>query len=147
MKKSFSLVFVVLVIIFIVLFMRFKSLKDRNYEVMNFNSDYEIFNNDKINGLDITTVMHKAISNNDKYSVKKDSEGYYDLEDTDCVEIYVSMTVDDSGKTKTYRMESFNKVGMQSFIASFADASFKCTNVEYYKSTGKIKSMTFELLD
>lgn len=144
MKRTFALLFVFLIVIFVVLFTRVKTMRNHNLEVMNFNSNYEIYNEDKLNGLDVATAINRAMSNNEKYSVEKDSEGFYNLDDKDCVEVYISMIVDEEGNTKTYRMESFDKVGMNNFISSFGDANFKCTSIKYNQNTGKVNSITFQ---
>lgn len=147
MKKSLAFVFLFLIIVFIILFMRFKDLKRQNLDTMSFNSDYEIFNIEQVNGLDVATAINKAISNNEKYAVSKDENEYYDINDNYCVEVYVSVIMNDSGDAKTVRMENFNKNGMGNFISLYADVKFKCTNIEYNSSTGKVKSITFKQLE
>ena len=147
MNRTFLLVFIILIIIFLVLFVRFKVAWNKTLEIQNFNYEYEYYDGNKVNGLDITTLINKATSNNEKYGVTKDKDGYYDVEDTDCIEINISLIVDENGNSKTYKMETFNKVGMNSFISSYADAQFKCIDKDYHKSTGKIKSMTFEMVE
>ncbi len=147
MNRSFALVFIILVAIFIVFYVHFAEIRDKNLEILRFNSEYELFDENQVNGLDITTIINKAVNNNTNYLVQVDDEGYYDLENPNVIEIYITMIVDENGNKKTFRMESFNKVGMGSFISSFADAYFKCTKIQYHEDTGKIKSMTFELLD
>ena len=100
MNRTFSLVFIILVIIFLVLFVRFKTAWNKTLEIKNFNYEYEYYAGDNVNGLDVTTLINKAVSNNEKYSVKKDKDGYYDVEDTDCIEIYISLIVDEKRKLK-----------------------------------------------
>lgn len=147
MNRSFALVFIILVVIFIIFYVHFAEIRDKNLEILKFNSEYEIFDEDRINGLDIATVVNKAVNNNDTYAVSRDEKGFYDIDDPNVVEIYISLMDYDENTLKSFKMESFYKAGMSSFISSFADAYFKCTKIEYHKDTGKIKSMTFELLD
>ena len=135
MNRSFALVFIILVVIFIIFYVHFAEIRDKNLEIL------------KINGLDIATVVNKAVNNNDTYAVSRDEKGFYDIDDPNVVEIYISLMDYDENTLKSFKMESFYKAGMSSFISSFADAYFKCTKIEYHKDTGKIKSMTFELLD
>ena len=42
-------------------------------------------------------------------------------------------------ETKSYKMEAISKVGISSFITNFNTVKFKCTKLEYHKSTGKIQ--------
>lgn len=108
-------------------------------EIAKFNVRYEDYNKDNLNGLDITTVINRAISNNEKNYVEKDSDGLYNLEDENCVEIYVKMIINDS----IYRMERINNLGISSFTEYFGEVSFKCSEITYHEN-GKVASMTFE---
>ena len=147
MKRTFALMFIFLMVVFIILFVRVKTLRNNILETQNFNLEYEIYSEGTLNGLDVATAINRAVSNNEKYGVEKDQEGFYNLEDNYCVEVYVSMVVDEKGNTKTYRMESFNKVGMSNFISSYAEAKFECTSIKYYQDTGKVKSLTFKNIE
>ena len=147
MKKTFSFVFIFLVVVFVILFMRYKEVRKYNLELMKFNSEYEIFNEEKINGLDITTAISKAINNNEKYAVSKDDKGLFDTDDINCVEVYIGMIVDDAGNTKEYRMEEIDKVGINDFVTLYANAHFKCEDIKYNSQTGKVKSLTFVELE
>lgn len=140
MKKLLALVLLIIIIILTFFVVNYKQFQKQKEEIKNFNLTYEKYNKDNLNGLDITTVMNKAISNNEKYSVAKDEEGLYVLDDENSIEIYVTMIINET----TYRMERINSLGMNSFVAYFGEVSFKCTDVKYHEKTGKIASMTFE---
>lgn len=86
--------------------------------------------------------MNRAISNNEKNFVKKDENGLYNLDDENCVEIYVKMIINNT----VYRMERINNLGMDSFTVYFGEVGFKCTEVKYHEN-GKIASLTFEAKD
>ena len=73
-------------------------------EISKFNLNYEEYNKDNLNGLDITTLINRAISNNEKNFVEKNSEGLYNLEDENSIEIYVKMLINGT----TYKMEKIN---------------------------------------
>lgn len=119
--------------------MQYKNLQKEKLEITKFNLNYEEYNKDNLNGLDITTLINRAISNNEKHFVEKDEEGLYNLEDENSIEIYVKMIINNT----TYRMERINNLGIVSFTEYFGEVSFKCTDVTYHKN-GKIASMTFE---
>ncbi len=140
MKKLLALVLLIIIIILTFFVVNYKQFQKQKEEIKNFNLTYEKYNKDNLNGLDITTVINKAISNNEKYSVAKDEEGLYVLDDENSIEIYVTMIINET----TYRMERINSLGMNSFVAYFGEVSFKCTDVKYHEKTGKIASMTFE---
>ncbi len=108
-------------------------------EISKFNLNYEEYNKDNLNGLDITTLINRAVSNNEKNFVEKNSEGLYNLEDENSIEIYVKMLINGT----TYKMEKINNLGIDSFTEYFGEVGFKCIDITYHKN-GKIASMTFE---
>lgn len=140
MKKIFVLICVIFFIITFVIIFNFKNVHKKNEEITKFNANYELYNSQNLNGLDIITVINKAISNNEKYEIPKDKDGLYILDDEYSIEVYVTMIINE----KTYRMERINDLGINSFVAYFGEVSFKCTDVEYHEKTGRISSLTFE---
>lgn len=140
MKKIFAVILLVMIIIVTLIVANYKGLQQKKQEIDKFNLIYENYNKDNLNGLDITTLINKAISNNEKYAIPKDEEGLYVLDDEYSIEIYVTMIINNT----TYRMERINNLGMNSFVAYFGQISFKCTDVKYHEKTGRIASMTFE---
>lgn len=114
-------------------------MQKEKLEIAKFNLNYEEYNKDNLNGLDITTLINRAISNNEKNFVEKDAEGLYNLEDKNCIEIYVKMIINNT----VYKMERINSLGISSFTEYFGEVSFKCVDVTYHEN-GKVASMTFE---
>jgi hypothetical protein len=119
--------------------MQYKNLQKQKLEITKFNLNYEEYNKDNLNGLDITSLINRATSHNEKNFVEKDENGLYNLDNEDCIEIYVKMIINNT----TYRMERINNLGINSFTEYFGEVSFKCIDVKYHKN-GKISSMTFE---
>lgn len=140
MKKILFTMLIIVFIIVIIFVINYKNLQMQKQEIKKFNSIYEDYNKDNLNGLDITTLINKAISNNEKYAIPKNSEGLYLLDEEYSIEIYVTMIINET----TYRMERINDLGLNSFISYFGEVSFKCTDVKYHEKTGRISSMTFE---
>ena len=140
MKKILALILLIILVVVGIFAINYKNLQKKKEEVRKFNLIYENYNKDNLNGLDITTLINKAISNNEKYMVPKDEEGLYILDDENSIEIYVTMIINET----TYKMERINTLGMNSFVAYFGQVRFKCTDIQYHKKTGKIASMTFE---
>lgn len=139
MKKNLLTILIIFLIIMAVLFGKYVSLRKQNLEIKKFNNGYEFYNKDNLNGLEITTIINKAIDNNEKYDVKKDDNGYY-IEDENSVKIEIKMIIND----KTYQMERIQEIGMESFTEFFGEVSFKCTGIEYHKENGKVSKMIFE---
>ena len=140
MKKILAVILIVMIIIVTFFVLNYKNLQTKKQEIKNFNLIYENYNKDNLNGLDITTLINKATSNNEKYSIPKDEQGLYVLDDEYSIEIYVTMIINET----TYRMERIDSLGINSFVAYFGQVSFKCTDIQYHQKTGRIASMTFE---
>lgn len=140
MKKTIAVVLVILCVISIFAYFYIKNVQMEKREIEKFNAEYEYYNDENLNGLDITTLINKATSNNEKYEIEKDENGLYNLDDENSVEIYITMIINET----TYRMERISQLGTNAFVEYFGAVRFKCTNVEYHESTGRVASMTFE---
>lgn len=140
MKKTFATICIIFAVIMSILFMKLKTVQKEVTEIQNFNSAYEYYDRDDLCGAEVTTVINKAIDNNEKYDIEKSEEGYYDTDDENSIEIYVTMIINGS----TYPMESLINAGLDSFTEYFGEVNFKCTDIKYHESTGKISQMTFE---
>ncbi len=140
MKKTIAIMLVILCVALIFAYFHIKNIEVEKNKVEKFNSEYEWYNSDNLNGLDVMTLLNKATSNNEKYEIPKDDNGLYILDDKYSIEIYITMIINE----KTYRMERISALGMTSFVEYFGSVNFKCTNVEYHESTGRIASMKFE---
>lgn len=141
MKKSLILILIILIVATVFFVLNYKEYEINQIDLKNFNLEYEKFNKENLNGLDITTVMNLATSNNEKYEIPKDENGLYILDDEYSIEIYVTMIINN----ETYRMERLTTQEMNSnFIRLFGDIGFKCTDITYHQKTGRVASMTFE---
>lgn len=138
--RIFVVILIIFVVAFCIFFMKYKELEERKKAVQAFNSEYESYDIDGLNGLDVTTIINKAISNNEKLKVPKDEEGLYDLNDENCIVVYITMIINN----ETYRMERITNIGMSDFITYFGSVHFNCTNIDYHEENGKVASMTFE---
>lgn len=141
MKKVVILMIAILLIAVGVVGLNYKDYEIKKIDNNLFNSTYEEYNKKNLNGLDITTIMNKAISNNEKYKIPKDENNIYILDDEYSVIIYVRMVKDE----QAYRMERFMKVGINDFIRYFGEIGFKCTELTYHEKSGRVASMTFEI--
>jgi hypothetical protein len=126
-----------------VLFLNYRQVQSKKNEIKKFNLEYEYYNTkEDLCGVDITTVINKAVNNNEKYEVQKDENGYYISNDENSVKIYITLI----NTSKTYEMERIKEIGLESFVAFFGEVKFKCTDMKYH-SNGKISEMTFESLE
>lgn len=104
MKKLFAVIFLILVVVSAVFVIKFKNYEKQKQEVSKFNARYEEYNKENLNGLDITTIINKAVNNNEKYNISKDENGLYINDNENCIKIYITMIING----KTYPMERIN---------------------------------------
>ncbi len=103
------------------------------------NNEYEQYLNKDIYGTDVATILNKAINSNKQNGLEQ-KDGKYIENDTNSIIVeLVMITNEEKEKTKTYRMETIDKVGISEFIKNFNTAKFKITRIEYHEQTKKIK--------
>ena len=146
--KKIILFFVCVVIIVLVVFMNwFMTNKNSLQEVKNFNNNFlsyiENENGErlKISGIDLTTLMNKAIDNNEQIGLEKQKDGAYVLNNEDSLEILVQVQPDGN----YYLMEAFIVSGMRNFTLLYGQNEFKCEKIEYHEN-GKISKMIFSFV-
>lgn len=105
------------------------------------NIAYEQYMNKELYGTDVISIINRAIDSNQKNGVQIDKQGNYVPDENSILVDIVMITDEDKEKTKTYRMETINKVGITQFISNFNTAKFKITQVKYHKQTEKISSI------
>ena len=114
MKKTLAVVILLLLVVAIVVVMQYKKKEKEHFEVAKYNALYEEYNKQNLNGLDITTIIKKAVNKNEKNIVEKEIiEGinFYKDNGRDSVIIEINMIING----KTYRMEQINSLGLDSF--------------------------------
>ena len=90
----------------------------------------------------MTSIINKAINNNEKNGVEKDEQGYYISNDENSINIDILIIDNDT----TYKMETFYNAGIEQFVQYYGDIKFKCSNIEYHENTGRVRYMLFEQL-
>ena len=104
------------------------------------NLEFENYLNVEVSGIELVTVMNRAIDSNERNEVEKNNKGIYQNNEKDSINIEVKITDNDT----LYQMETFNKNGMQNFLSYYGSVKFKCTSIEYHNTTKKVKYMLFE---
>ena len=143
MKKTILVILLVFLVIIMCIYMNYKQALKAQNEAQKFNSDFEFYNKEAILGTDITTIINRAIDNNEKYEIQKDESGYYIADDEYSIKIYIYMIINDT----TYQMEDLKKTGLQDFTKYFGEVDFKCTDVKYHEQTGRISEMYFASIE
>ena len=141
--KKIIIFFVIILICVITIGLRFYSYKAEQEILAAENQEFEQYANKEIYGIDLGSIINKAVDKNTKNNIQKDENNIFIQNDTNSIEIEVAMKETDT-TYKTVRMEQIYNKGTELFIQLFIDIKFKCSKVEYHDSTGKIKYMLFE---
>jgi len=145
MKKWVALICLLFVIIVLIIAINFKNADKQRLEVAKFNLTYEEYNTSNLNGLDIITIINKAVNNNEKYNISKNEEDIYIPDENNSIKIYVIFITEDLEK-KEFGMEIINSLGMHPFIENFGEVKFDCTDIQYHGKTGRVSELTFKAI-
>ena len=139
MKKGFIFLIIVVIIVAIVGY-RYISYKNEYNTIQKENSDFDRYKDQIVYGLDVASMMNKAVDKNTKNRISKDEQGYFVQNDENSIEIEIYMLDNQT----TYKMETIYNSGTEQFVQYYGEIQFKCSKIEYHKKTGRIKSILFE---
>lgn len=143
MKKVLITVLVVFFILITMLAIMLKVAMENEKVVTNFNAEYEQYLGKTLYGTDVTSLINKAIDNNEKNKIQKDENGLYIDDGKTSIKIELNMiTVE-----KTFQMEQIYNADIIEFVSNFNLINFKCTNIEYHNSTKRVSKLVFEQLE
>ena len=139
MKKILLFAIIIISIVAIVGF-RYVAYKNEYNSIQKENREYEQYQNKDLNGLDVATVINKAMDRNTRNNIPKDEKGNFIQNDENSIEVEIYMTDNEN----TYKMESIFNAGTEQFVQYYSNINFKCSKIEYHKKTGRIKYILFE---
>lgn len=139
MKKVFIFLAIVVIIVALVGY-KYISYKNECNNIQKENADFDKYKNQDVYGLEIASMMNKAIDKNTKNKIEKDDQGNFIQNDKNSVEIEIYMTDNET----TYKMETIYNAGTEQFAQYYGNIKFKCSKIEYHKKTGRIKYILFE---
>lgn len=141
MKKIILIVLTVILAITVIC-INYYSYTIKYNRVIEENAEFEQYNNKEIYGIELGTIINKAIDKNTKNKVQKDEKGFYISNEENSIQIYIYI----QDNEQTYKMESFYNSGTEQFIQYYGNIKFKCSKIEYHKNTRRIKHIFFEQL-
>ena len=139
MKKTIFVILLIFLAIILCIYMNYKDLLVAQNQSEKFNAEFEFYNKESILGTDITTLINKAIDTNENYNIPKDKNNLSISDEKNSIQIYVYMIINET----TYPMENLNDRGLSEFTQYFGEVEFKCIDIKYHKTTGKIAEMKF----
>ena len=104
------------------------------------NLEFEKYLNEEVYGIDLATVINRAIDNNEKNEVEKNNKAIYLNNNENSISIEIKMIDNDT----IYQMETIYNKEIQNFINYYGKIKFKCVEIKYHNSTNKVKYMLFE---
>ncbi|CDB31655.1 unknown [Clostridium sp. CAG:575] len=104
------------------------------------NLEFEKYLNEEVYGIDLATVINRAVDSNERNEVEKNNKGKYQNNNKTSINISIKMLDNDS----IYEMETIYNGGIQNFVKYYGNIKFKCTEIKYHDFTNKVKYMLFE---
>lgn len=138
--KKILIFLVVLIIIIAIVIVNYSSYKTQHNMIISENAEFEEYKGKELNGLNIATIINKAIDKNTKNRIEKDEKGIFIPNDNNSIEIEIYIKDNET----TYKMETFYNAGTEKFVEYYGSIKFKCSNIEYHEKTGRIKYILFE---
>ena len=137
MKKTLLVLISIFIVLLIIAITFVNKSVNLEKSVITFNSNYEKYLNKTILGTDVATLIGKAIDNNEKYNISKDENGVYTSDNKYSIKIFINIL----GSSKTYDMETINRVGIQEFISNFNVMTFTCNKINYHEQTKRVSEI------
>lgn len=140
MKKTLLILIAIVIVIVCIIGIKYYSYMMEYNNVIKENEEYEKYKDQEVYGIDLATLINKAVDKNEKNNIPKDDKNLYIQNDENSIEIEVYIEDNET----TYKMEVFYNSGTEQFIQYYGNIKFKCSKIEYHEKTGKIKYILFE---
>jgi len=139
MKKIIC--FIIFVIIILVVFSGiYLNYRIQYNSAKKENMNYEYYYEKEILGTELSTIINKAINNNEINEVVKNNEGLYINNNENSINIEIYITDNET----IYQMETIYNNGINKFIQNYANIKFKCTKINYHNNTKKVSNLSFK---
>lgn len=140
MKNTLLLILIPIAVIICSICGLLITINTTNRIIKEENSEYEYYLGKTVYGTDVTTLINKAINQNEENNIQKDEKGHYIENDENSLKIDIKMITID----KTYPMEEIYNNDITKFVQNFNLIEFKCTSIQYHEKTGKVSKIIFE---
>ena len=139
MKKIIIFFAIVVMIVCTITFQINSKIQEKN-QIESENYEFSQYFDKEIYGIDLASIINKAVDTNIKNKVEKNEQGYFINNDKNSIQIEIYLSESET----TYKMEQIYKQGTEKFVQFFINAKFKCSKKESHQNTGRIKYMFFE---
>lgn len=111
-----------------------------NRQLQKENAQFNIKKDQEMTGQDLATILNRILDTNEKNKIPKDKNGNYIENNENSIKMDITFTDVDI----TYNIERIGQAGISNFVQNYRGIIFKCSEVQYHKSTGRIKYIRFE---
>ena len=139
MKKIAIFFFIIIAIVCMMSYVYLNYTSQYN-RAKNENKKFEEYYEKEIYGYDLATVINMAVDTNQTNKIEKDEKEKYIENNNNSIKIDIKILDTD----ETYDMEYLYSGGMDKFVQYYGEIKFKCTKIEYHKTTNRVKYMLFE---
>ena len=138
--RKISIFLVIVLTIVAAIGFKYMSYKNEYNTIQKENKEFEEYKDKEVYGLEVGTMINKAVDKNTKNKIEKDNNGNFIQNDKNSIEIEIYITDNET----TYKMETIYNAGTEQFVQYYGNIKFKCSKIEYHENTGRIKYMLFE---
>ena len=138
--KKFIVLIIILISILAIISYIYVDYKITYNQAMEVNRKFERYENKEIEGTELATILNFAVDTNSKNNIQKDNDGKYIYDGKNSIEIEINITDNNT----IYDMETIYDGQIERFVQNYGNIKFICRDVQYHKSTNKIKYMLFE---
>ena len=140
MKKTIISLFTIIIIVVTIISVNYYSYEIKYRNITKENEEFEQYKDKEIYGIDLATLINKVIDQNEKNKIEKNDKQIYIPNEENSIQIEIYMQDNET----TYKMETIYNMGTEEFVLYYGNIKFKCSKIEYHKSTGRIKYLLFE---
>ena len=138
--KRFIAIFVSIIIAVVAGLYGYFTYQQNNQNIAKSNLEFEYCYNKEIYGAELTTIINKAIQNNEEFNIIKNNKGFYEENGETSIKIEIKITDNNT----TYNMETFYMNGIDKFVEHYNIIKFKCTEIKYHPKTKRVSYLHFE---
>ena len=138
--KKIAIFFAIIVILICSISYIYLNYKANYNQTKKANLEFERYLNEEVYGVDLATIINRAIDNNQKNEVQRNNKGIYQNNDTNSISMEIKMIDNDT----IYQMETIYNGGIQNFVNYYGNIQFKCVEIKYHNSTNKVRYLLFE---
>ena len=126
--KKISIFLVIVLIIVAAIGFKYMSYKNEYNAIQKENKEFEEYKDKEVYGLEVGTMINKAVDKNTKNKIEKDNNGNFIQNDKNSIEIEIYITDNET----TYKMETIYNAGTEQFVQYYGNIKFKCSKIEYH---------------